>query len=75
MAKSMLESDGLQLFDLRAEDFDDLRESLAPENRSLALIIESVTKERDVLRQKVESMQRDHLNQTLGKYKRPLIRR
>ena len=54
MAKSMLESDGLQLFDLRAEDFDDLRESLAPENRSLALIIESVTKERDALRQKVE---------------------
>lgn len=32
VTKSVLESDGLQLFDLRAEDFDDLRESLAPEN-------------------------------------------
>jgi hypothetical protein len=51
-----LESDGLQLFDLKAEDFEDLRESLAPENRPLALMIESVSKERDMLRLKVESM-------------------
>ena len=65
--KSVLESDGLQLFDLKAEDFEDLRESLAPENRPLALMIESVSKERDMLRLKVESMQREHLNQTLGK--------
>ena len=65
--KSALEQDGLQLFDLKAEDFEDLRESLAPENRPLALMIESVSKERDMLRLRVESMQREHLNQTLGK--------
>jgi len=56
------------LFDLKADDFDDLRESLSPENRSLVFAIESITKERDLLRQKIDSMQREHLNQTLGKF-------
>ena len=56
------------MFDLKADDFDDLRESLSPENRSLVFAIESITKERDLLRQKIDSMQREHLNQTLGKF-------
>ena len=56
------------MFDLKADDFDDLRESLSPENRSLVFAIESISKERDLLRQKIDSMQREHLNQTLGKF-------
>ena len=55
------EDDGLQLMDLQAEDFEDLRMSIGPEQKS---ILDQVTYERDQLKLKIDAMQRDHLNQT-----------
>ena len=56
-----LADDGLQLMDLQAEDFEDLRMSIGPEQKS---ILDQVTYERDQLKLKIDAMQRDHLNQT-----------
>jgi len=46
----------LQLFDLKANDFDDLRESLNPENRNIVTALEAVTKERDSLRKRIDHL-------------------
>lgn len=52
--------DGVKLMDLNVDSFEDLRMSY-----DSAQGLDSVMKERDSLRKKLEVIQREHLNQTL----------
>jgi hypothetical protein len=48
--------------DLDANSLEDLRMSLNPENQNIGVLLEKVTKERDLLKYKIEVIQREHLN-------------
>lgn len=60
-----LEADGLKLLDLSKHINDDLRMSLTPSENTQNQMLEVVTRERNELVAKVNSLQREHLNATL----------